>query len=127
MEYHPHWQDYGDENPRNTLYVAREKLDIGDGLEAPCAGVFPRFDDRLLLTDPNGTGVTHWRLPKIFHPHPPKTPLTYYGKREWTIEGDYTYVQRNGPGQEFVLDLDRDKYDGVKDWALDLIREFGAI
>ena len=109
----------------NTRYVAREKLDIGDGIEAPGAGVF-RFDKRLLLTDPNGAGVTHWRLPKIFHPHRPKTPLTYHGKRKWTIKGDYTYVQRNGPGQEFVLDLDRDKYDGVKDWALGLIREFGT-
>ena len=110
----------------NTRYVAREKLDIGDGLDAPGAGVFPRFHERLLLTDPNGTGVTHWRLPKIFHPHPPKTPLTYHGKRRWTLEVDYTYVQRNGPGQEFVLDIDRDKYDGVKGWALDLIREFGT-
>ena len=107
----------------NTRYVARKKLNMGDGLDG--AGVF-RFDERLLLTDPGQDGVTHWRLPNVFHPHPPKTPLTYHGKRVWTPEGDYTYVQRNGPGQEFVLDLDRDKYDGVKDWAMDLIAKFRA-
>ena len=111
----------------NTRYVARQKLDMGDGLDG--AGVLTRFDDRdgrLLLTDPEGSGVTHWRLPKIFHPHPPKTPLTYYGERQWTLKGDYTYVQRNGPGQEFVLDIDKDKYEGVKQWAVALISEFGA-
>ena len=104
----------------NTRYVASDHLDLGDGRQALGAGVFPRFDERLLLTDPDGTGVTQWRLPKSFHPCDGKTPLTYYGKREWTLEGDYTYVGRNGPGQEFVLNLD--EYPEVKDWALDLIR-----
>lgn len=120
---HPHFQYRGSPN---TIYVSSQSLSVGRGRQAPGAGLFRGYDDRLLLTDPNGRGVTYWRLPKIFHPHPPKTPLTYYGKREWTLKGDYTYVQRNGPGQEFVLDLDRDKYDGVKDWALALIRDLGA-
>ena len=113
----------------NTRYVAREKLDMGDGIDAPGAGVFSRFDKRLLLTDPERNGVTHWRLPKIFHPHPPKTPLTYHGKRRWTLEGDYTYVQRNGPGQEFVLNLDEysnAEYREAVGWARDLIRKFGT-
>ncbi len=108
----------------NVRYVARKQLDMGKGIDAPGAGVFPQYDERLLLTDPERDGVTHWRLPKIFHPHPPKTPLTYHGKRVWTLKGDYTHVQRNGPGQEFVLNLD--DYDGVKDWALDLIAKFRA-
>ena len=104
----------------NTRYVASDHLDLGDGKRALGAGVFPRFDERLLLTDPDGTGVTQWRLPKSFHPDG-KTPLTYHGKRKWTPKGDYTYVQRNGPGQEFVLNLC--EYKDVKGWALDLIRD----
>ena len=140
VSYHPHWQDYGDENPRNTLYVAREKLDIGDGLEAPGAGVFPRFDDRMLLTVP-GESVSHWKLPRWFYPDGNKKPLTYHRNRSrvpkspqispdpweplWKPNNDdYAYLESVGRGQEFVLDCDH--YPEAVGWARGLIRDLGA-
>ena len=56
---------------KNTVYAASTKLELGgddDGREIAGWGVFPRFDRRLVLTDPNGAGVSNWRLPRWFYP-----------------------------------------------------------
>ncbi len=130
VKYHPHWQDYGKENPRNTIYVARRELDLGNAVEAPGFGVFPRFDERLLLTEP-GQSVSRWKLPRWFDPAGRKSALTYHDpkctKRDrWKRrEGDseHIYLQSVGRGQEFVLDCDH--YPEAIGWASDFIRDFG--
>ena len=50
--YHGHFSWRGD--PGNTLYVTTHQPDLGDSLTVPGAGVFPRFDERLVLTKPGG-------------------------------------------------------------------------
>ena len=59
--HHPHlFSKYRDD--KNTVYAASTKLELG-GDDHRCAiagwGVFPRFDRRLVLTDPNGAGVSN--------------------------------------------------------------------
>ena len=109
----------------NVRYVARKKLDIGDGLDG--AGVFPRYDDRLLLTAP-GESVSRWKLPRWFYPDDGKLALTYHDPKRtksnrWTRkpgDSEHVYLQSVGRGQEFVLDCDH--YPEAVGWALDLIR-----
>ena len=38
-------------------------------------------------------------------PGPTRSCLTYHQRRLWTRDNQYAYVQRRGPGHEFVLDL----------------------
>ena len=110
----------------NTRYVASAQLDLGGGLKgggAKGAGVFPRFDERLLLTEP-GKSVSRWRLPRWFDPAGRKSALTYHRnpKRWERRRGDskHVYLQSVGRGQEFVLDCD--DYLEAKRWASDLIK-----
>ena len=59
--HHPHLFR-GHREDRNTVYAASTKLDLGgedDRCEIAGWGVFPRFDPRLVLTEPNGTGVSN--------------------------------------------------------------------
>ena len=125
----------------NTRYVASAELDLGDGAIAPGAGVFPKLDERLVLTL-DGRPKSHWKLPRCFYPDGDKQPLSHHRDRcrvlkatymspdpwepRWKPNNDdYAYLESVGRGQEFVLDLDRDKYDEVKDWARDLISDLG--
>ena len=66
--HHPHlFSNYRDD--KNTVYAASLKLDLGsDGGKCGIAGwgVFPKLDQRLILTNPNGAGVSDWRLPRWF-------------------------------------------------------------
>ena len=128
VKYHPHWQDYGKENPRNTIYMAQRELDLGNAVEAPGFGVFPQFDERLLLTNPDEARVTRWRLPPWFHPSADKKMLSWHGNNRgrWTPEPDakYAYLNSQSRGQEFVLDCDH--YPEAIGWARDLIRDLGA-
>ena len=84
------------------------KLDSGS--DDPCGipgwGVFHKFDRRLVLTSPNGAGVSEWRLPRWFYPDGNKPPLKYHpdGKR-WRQDANHAYLRSVGRGQEFVLDL----------------------
>lgn len=117
--YHPHLHPKRGKNSTNTLYIASEKLDLGDGPIAPGAGCFLKSREPLVLTNPSGSGVTDWRLPRCFYPDNGKSPLTYHPRHLWRQEDKYAYVQRRGPGQEFVLNLD--EYCGVKDWLIQSI------
>ena len=106
-----------------TLYVASQGLDLGDSLTAAGAGVFPRFDKRLVLTKPGGS-VSQWRLPRWFYPDSDRAPLTYHTHDLWQHDDDYAYVQRRGPGQEFVLDLRQ--YPEACGWISDFVCALGA-
>ena len=115
--YHHHLQWTGD--PRNTLYISSKALNLGGGPITPGARCFPEFHERLMLTNPNGSGLTDWRLPRCFYPDEGKTPLSSHGNCNWSCDDTYSYVQRAGPGQEFVLDLDQ--YPDVMDWLVQSI------
>ncbi len=118
--YHCHFSSSGD--PRNTLYVATDQLDLTDTVTMPGAGVFPKFDERLVLTEPGGL-VSRWRLPRWFYPDGDKTSLTYHPRELWRQDGNFAYVQRRGPGQEFVLDSLQ--YPESMGWLSGLVRDFG--
>ena len=120
--HHPHIvSKYGDD--RNTVYAASMKLDLGgedDRCKSVGWGVFPRFDQRLVLTNPNGAGVSDWRLPQWFYPDENKPPLTYHRDRKrWRRDTHYAYLKSVGRGQEFVLDLAY--YPEAMDWLSDLV------
>ena len=66
--YHPHRHPLRDRYPRNTLYVASGGLHLDGESIAPGAGCFLKSHERLVLTNPNGSGVTDWRLPQCFNP-----------------------------------------------------------
>ena len=116
--YHPHLHASRGKNPTNTLYIASEALNLGDGTIAPGAGYFPKLHPDLVLSQP-GKSASFWRLPRCFYPDAGKTPLSYHGNCNWNHDDKYSYVQRTGPGQEFVLDLDQ--YPGVTDWLIQSI------
>ena len=112
----------------NTRYVASAQLDLGDGLKgggAKGAGVFPRFDERLLLTEP-GQSKSRWRLPRWFDPAGKKAALTYHrNPKRWERrpgDSEHVYLQSVGRGQELVLDCDY--YREARRWASDLIETF---
>ena len=119
--YHCHFEWFGD--PRNTLYVATPQINLTDTVKTPGAGVFSHFDQRLALTEPGGL-ASQWRLPRWFYPDGGKIPLTYFPRKLWRQDIGFAYVQRRGPGQEFVLDLTQ--YPEAIDWFSGLIRDFGA-
>ena len=118
--YHPHRHRSRDRDSSNTLYVASRRLNLGGGPIAPGAGCFLKPHEPLVLTNPNGSGVTDWRLPRYFYPDNGKSPLTDHPKLDrWRYDDQYTYLQSVGRGQEFVLDLDQ--YPGVTDWLVQSI------
>ena len=82
--------------------------------------MFPRFDQLLVLTDPNGAGVSNWRLPRWFYPDDNKPPLTYHpDRRRWQRDDNCAYLRSVGRGQEFVLDLAH--YSEAVEWLSDLV------
>ena len=122
--YHPHMR-YSD--GKNALYVASETLELGtgpvtlpDGGVAPGWGRFPYFHNDLVLTKPQETRASKWRLPGWFD----QRSLSNFEHCDWTRADGYAYVQRNGNGQEFVLDMD--KYRPATEWALQFVREHGG-
>ena len=62
--------------------------------------MFPKLDQRLVLTDPNGAGVSNWRLPRWFYPDGNKPPLTYHPDRKrWRRDANHAYPQSVGRGR----------------------------
>ena len=124
--HHPHLASkYRDD--RKTVYAAA-KLELGgddDGRKIAGWGVFRRFDQRLVLTDPNGAGVSNWRLPRWFYPNGNKPPLTYHSDRKrWRHDANHAYLRSVGRGQEFVLDLAH--YPEATGWLSDLVSSLGS-
>ena len=125
--HHPHiYSEYGDN--KNTVYAASRELELGgadDRRKIAGWGVFPKFDQRLVLTDPNGAGVSDWRLPQWFYPDGNKPSLTYHPDRKrWRRDMNHAYLQSVGRGQEFVLELAR--YPEAIGWLSDLMGDLGG-
>ena len=118
--YHPHRHPSRGKDSTNTLYMASCGLNLGGESIAQGAGCFLKSHERLVLTNPNGSGVTDWRLPRCFYPDNDKSPLTYHPKlHRWRHDDQYAYLQSASRGQEFVLDLDQ--YPDVTDWIMESI------
>ena len=125
--HHPHLFS-GHYDDKNTVYAASMKFDMGwddDRCAIAGWGVFPRFDQRLVLTNPNGPSVSHWRLPRWFYPDGNKPPLTYHpDPRRWRRDANHPYLRSVGRGQEFVLDLAN--YPEAVDWLSCLVSSLGS-
>lgn len=88
-------------------------------------GSICRFDRRLVLTDPNGAGVSNRRLSRWFYPDGNKPPLTYHpDRRRWQRDADHAYLRTVGRGQEFVLDLAH--YPDAVTWLSNLVSSLGS-
>ena len=123
---HNLFSDYRDD--KNTVYAASTKLEPGgddDLCEIAGWGVFPRFDQRLVLTNPNDAGVSNWWLPRWFYQDGNKLPLTYHPDRKrWRRDANHAYLRSVGRGQEFVLDLTH--YPEAVEWLSDLVSSLGS-
>ena len=87
--------------------------------------MFPKLDQRLVLTDPDGAGVSNWRLPRWFYPDGNKTPLTYHlDRKRWRHDANHTYLRSVGRGQEFVLDLAH--YPVAVEWLSRFLSRLGS-
>lgn len=106
LQAHPHAA--GVSWPFNTVYAAK-------GVEG--AGVFPRFEPQIALTEP-GKARSIWRLPLDFIPGS-RPPLTFHASQSrWTETNGSCRLQSVAKGQEFVLNLD--DYHGVQLWLQEL-------
>lgn len=116
---HPHAvAPYGN---RDSLYVAADKLRLGDlPCGVPGAGHFPRYSPALCLTAP-GSSRSVWELPAWLHPHGRESCLSYHGLPDrWSRVDGHTRLQSVGRGQEFVLNCDH--YPEAVAWARELIQ-----
>ncbi len=118
-KYHPHVAG-GEHLQHNTLYVAKNKLEINDiELALPGAGVFDKYDDRLVLTS-KGASRSIWDLPAWFEPREGRPALGYHeDPSRWTCSGDRVRLQSVARGQEFVLDTA--KYPEAVSWIRTLL------
>lgn len=99
---HPHARRGYD--PGNTIYVARRELSFPgcDGL--PGGGVFPRFDESLVLTADGQGRKSIWRLPRGIK----EAGLSYHASPvRWSGGRDGEALLRSAArGQEFVHELE---------------------
>ena len=87
--------------------------------------MFPKFDQQLILTDPNGRGISQWRLPRWFYPDDQQPPLTYHPDlRHWQHDANHAYLRSVGREQEFVLNLAH--YPEEVGWLTDLVGKLGS-
>ncbi|MEX0776295.1 MAG: hypothetical protein WD042_11370 [Phycisphaeraceae bacterium] len=116
---HPHFHL---DMPSNTIYIARQRLGLGDGfnIDVPGGGAFPRYLAELQLTAEDASNVTDWQLPTWFFPHRGRTPLTYHAKRDrWERCDGHTRLSAAARGQEFVLDCG--EYPEAIKWLAQLL------
>ena len=111
------------EDWQGGCYVARDELISNSTTTRRGYGVFEYLDERLVLTEP-GADPSRWRLPLWFYPEPPKVPLTYHPPRLWRRDAWHAYVQRRGPGQEFVLDLQH--YPEAWSWVSQIVGDWAT-
>ena len=115
---HPHLNRHRD---NNTVYIARETLDVEGVIARSGAGLFSGNGDRLTLTAPDSKSRSRWRLPSWFCPSNGRPTLSYHGNKDrWQRCKPWTYVDTVGIGQEFVFDAGR--IPEAHDWLRELFR-----
>ena len=99
---HPHLNRHWD---NNTVYIARETLDVEGVTARTGAGLFSGNGDRLTLTAPRAANRSKWRLPLWIYPPGSPPSLTYHcDKGRWRRRKPWVYLDTVGIGQEFVID-----------------------
>lgn len=116
---HPHFDFELD--PKNTLYVAAERLSLPK-MDERCssgAGFFDTFSEKRQLTAVGSAKPTLWSLPADFFPGT-RRPLTYHEDRDrWSLQDQRALLRTVGRGQEFVLDTA--EYPEVLLWVSELL------
>ncbi|WP_020591208.1 hypothetical protein [Kiloniella laminariae] len=120
---HPHLQaDFG---LNNTLYLARETLDLfpqkGTNISGlPGGGLFNKILPQRILTRPDSTR-SRWQLPRWFaHPTP---ALSYHMKPEnWQPNGENWHLTSAPKGQEFVINT-QGRHSAAKRWLEQLFTD----
>ena len=114
---HPHlngsFRDLVDNSrrqPNNTVYVSTQKLNI-TGTDAPGGGVFQKEERRIILTEPEevkrGASCrrSDWRPPEWFWPARGRRRIRRKVKFR-RRDAKWIHVVPEGPGQDFVVDVD---------------------
>lgn len=124
---HPHVvTPMGYTNPRNTLYLATDRVSLPGqpDVGVPGAGVFRTYSTPLRLTKPERSR-RQWQVPSWMWPSEGKTPLSYHphhpAKSAWSQHEDHVELKSAAPGQEFVLDCDQ--YPESVAWIAGLLEE----
>lgn len=117
--YHPHFA-YG-RDPGNTLYVAADRLCLdAQSRISSGSGIFPVFDDCLVLTADDAKLQTQWRLPAFFAPSETSLGLSYHrNPGRWANEGSLCRLSSVYRGQEFVFDVGNNQ--APLDWLSTLL------
>lgn len=113
---HPHVQ--GSWPATNTLYVAREKLQLnGVATDYPGWGVLRRG---LRLTVSDADRVSLWRVPDWLNPKRSGVGMTFHPLERWSEHGTLRAAAR---GQEFVANV-ANRSDALE-WIVRLLEEHG--
>lgn len=118
---HPHFNRPID--ALNTIYTAKEKLDISNcsTKTIPGSGVFDKYSRTLQLSKEGSLQSSMWSLPGWFYPSNSKTPLSYHNEiSRWAHNNSEVILNSVSRGQEFVLDCDF--YPESKKWIIDLLK-----
>lgn len=122
---HPHLN--GAWKANNTVYVAADKLLVGDTeLGLPGAGCFTAENPLHTLTaSAQDNKPSVWRLPSWFTPTDGGEPgLTFHTKSErWIRDGQWAILRSVAKGQEFVFETDHSREQ--IDWLAGLFMNEG--
>ena len=86
----------------NTLYLAGDRLELGD-TAASGAGLFGHVTNSRILTDRSQRNRSQWLLPVWMHPSNGSTLSYHLNPDRWRLEGNACVAQSVAKGQEFVL------------------------
>ncbi|MFH2031491.1 MAG: hypothetical protein ABIJ40_12895, partial [Bacteroidota bacterium] len=101
--YHPHFHRPYDR--LNTIYFAKNTIRMSglDQDNIPGAGVFPRFMNKLQLTE-DESKPSIWKLPLWMFPTNGASTLSYHNNLDrWKKRDGYALLKTVGRGQEFVF------------------------
>jgi len=105
VRYHPHLNR--EPGPKNTLYLARNRLSLPNLTTKPGAGLLGQYSESLRLTVPGSRRQGRWVLPSWLHPDGRASSLTYHGDPlRWSRTANGVLLDAAARGQEFVLDCD---------------------
>lgn len=117
--YHPHF--YKNTDNSNTLYLAKDKLEIPTLKDKNIngAGIFTQFSNTRQLTF-NDSKLSLWKLPNWMYPINGISKLSYHPNLDrWEKRGNYTLLQSVSRGQEFVFDCN-DYSNEANEWIANL-------
>ena len=121
---HPHGYGNTSKYRNNTIYVGTKNLIIDQKrLNLRGFGLFKESAPDLILSSSKHTR-SMWKLPKeYFYDSLKEENGLFLNRINWTDKANYLVNTNKGPGQEFVLNSE--KNPKVMKWALDLIRKHG--